>query len=142
MFSSSTNVLKSPLPSPLSGFCDYKGYITEQKRYQIQMQQKVCMQNNVIKYICLISVIIKTMKNNIDNITFVFDLPFDVLCFFLEGTMFMKELVQTLISEQALQKSQQMPSRCLLLRIKRLNHYNNIDHAGFPFARRTDYRML
>ena len=41
------------------------------------------------------------MENNIDNITLVFDLPFDRLRFFLEGTMFMKELTQTLISEYA-----------------------------------------
>ena len=52
-----------------------------------------------MKYICLISVIIKIMENNIDNITLVFDLPFDGLCFFLEGTILMKELTQTLISE-------------------------------------------
>ena len=52
-----------------------------------------------MKYICRISVIIQIMKNNIDNITLVFDLPFDGLSFFLEGTMFMKELTQTLIPE-------------------------------------------
>ena len=52
-----------------------------------------------MKYICRISVIIQIMKNNIDNITLVFDLPFDGLCLFLEGTMFMKELTQTFISE-------------------------------------------
>ena len=55
------------------------------------------MSNNVMKYICRISVIIKTMENNTDNITLVFDLNFDGLCFFLEGTMFMKESTQTLI---------------------------------------------
>ena len=52
-----------------------------------------------MKYICRISVIIQIMKNNINNITLVFDLPFDGLCFFLEGTMFMKELTQTFISK-------------------------------------------
>ena len=52
-----------------------------------------------MKYFRRISVIIQRMKNNIENITLVFDLPFDGLCFFLEGTMFMKELTQTLISE-------------------------------------------
>ena len=52
-----------------------------------------------MKYICRISVIIQIMKNNMDNITLVFDLPFDGLCFFLKGTMFTKEMTQTLILE-------------------------------------------
>ena len=52
-----------------------------------------------MKYFCPISVIIQIMENNIDDITLVFNLPFDGLCFFLEGTIFMKELTQTLISE-------------------------------------------
>ena len=43
-----------------------------------------------MKYFYRISVIIQIMNNNIDNITLVFDLPFDGLCFFLEGTIFMK----------------------------------------------------
>ena len=34
-----------------------------------------------------------------DDITLVFDLPFDGLCFFLEGMIFMKELTQKLVSE-------------------------------------------
>ena len=51
-----------------------------------------------MKYICRISVIIQIMENYIDNITLVFDLPFDGLRFFLEGMMFMKELTQILIS--------------------------------------------
>ena len=45
-----------------------------------------------MKYFCRIYVVIQTMENNINDITLVFDLPFDGLCFFLEGTMFMKEL--------------------------------------------------
>ena len=52
-----------------------------------------------MKYLCRISVIIQIIENNIDNITLVFDLPFDGLCFFLEGKMFMEELTQTLILE-------------------------------------------
>ena len=52
-----------------------------------------------MKYICRISVIIQITKNNIDNITLVFDLRFDGLSLFLEGTMFMKQFTQTLISE-------------------------------------------
>ena len=52
-----------------------------------------------MKDICSISVIIQTMENNIDNITLLFDLPFDGLCFFYEGTMFMEELTQMLVSE-------------------------------------------
>ena len=52
-----------------------------------------------MKYFCRISVIIQIMENNIGNITLVFDLPFDGLCFFHEGTMIMKELNQKLISE-------------------------------------------
>ena len=52
-----------------------------------------------MKYFCRIYVVIQTMENNIDDITLVFDLPFDGLCFFLEGTMFMKELTLTLVSE-------------------------------------------
>ena len=52
-----------------------------------------------MKYSCRISVVIQKMKNNVDDITLVFDLPFDGLCFFLEGTMFMKELTQVFVSE-------------------------------------------
>ena len=52
-----------------------------------------------MKSFCLIFVIIQILENNIDDITLVFDLPFDGLCFFLEGTMFMKELTLTLVSE-------------------------------------------
>ena len=33
MSSSSTNVLQSPLPSPLSGFFDYEGYVIQKKQY-------------------------------------------------------------------------------------------------------------
>ena len=44
-----------------------------------------------MKYIFRISVIIQIMENNIDNIKLVSDLPFDGMCFFLEGTMFMKK---------------------------------------------------
>ena len=51
-----------------------------------------------MKYFCRISVVIQKMENDIDDITVVFDLPFDGLCFFLEGTMFMK-LTLTLVSE-------------------------------------------
>ena len=56
------------------------------------------MQNNVIKYFCCISVVIQKMENNIDDITLVFDLLFDGLCFFLEGTMFINELTPTSVS--------------------------------------------
>ena len=52
-----------------------------------------------MKYFCRISVVIQKMENNIDDITLVFDLPFDRLCFLLEGTMFMKELTLTSVSE-------------------------------------------
>ena len=52
-----------------------------------------------MKYIYRIFVIMQIMEDNIDNITLVFDLPFEGLYFFLEGTMFMKELNQTLISK-------------------------------------------
>ena len=52
-----------------------------------------------MKYFCSIYVIIQIMENNIDNITHVFELPFDGLCFFLEGTIFMKELTQTSVLE-------------------------------------------
>ena len=52
-----------------------------------------------MKYFCRISVIIQGMENNLDDITLVFELFFDGLCFFLEGTMFMKELTQTSVSE-------------------------------------------
>ena len=31
MSSLSTNVLQSPLLSPLSGFCDYEGYVIQKK---------------------------------------------------------------------------------------------------------------
>ena len=54
-----------------------------------------------MKYFCRISVIIEIMENNMDDITLVFDLPFDGLHIFLEGTMSMKELTQTLVSELA-----------------------------------------
>ena len=52
-----------------------------------------------MKYFCRIFVVIQTMENNVDDITLVFDLPFDGLCFFIEGTMFMKELTLTLVLE-------------------------------------------
>ena len=52
-----------------------------------------------MKYFCCIYVIIQILENNIDDITLVFNLPFDVLCFFLEGTLFMNELTQELVSE-------------------------------------------
>ena len=52
-----------------------------------------------MKYFCRISVIIQLMANNMDDITLVFDLPFDGLCLFLEGTMFMTELTQISVSE-------------------------------------------
>ena len=52
-----------------------------------------------MKYFCRISVIIQIMKNNMDDITLVFDLPFYGLCFFLGGTIFIKELNQTSVSE-------------------------------------------
>ena len=43
-----------------------------------------------MKYFCRISVIIQIMEINMDDITLVFDLPFDILCLFLEGTVLMK----------------------------------------------------
>ena len=43
-----------------------------------------------MKYFCPISVVIQEIENNIDDITLVFDLPFDGMCLFFEGTMFMK----------------------------------------------------
>ena len=43
-----------------------------------------------MKYFCPISVVIQEIENNIDDITLVFDLLFDGLCLFFEGTMFMK----------------------------------------------------
>ena len=43
-----------------------------------------------MKYFYRISVVIQKMENNIDDTTLVFYLPFDGLCFFLEGTMFVK----------------------------------------------------
>ena len=52
-----------------------------------------------MKYFCPISVFIQKMENNFDDLTLVFDLPFDGLCFFLEGTMFMKDLTLTSVSE-------------------------------------------
>ena len=52
-----------------------------------------------MKYFCRISVIIQIMENNMDDLTLVFDLLFDILCFFLKGKMFMKELTQTLVLE-------------------------------------------
>ena len=52
-----------------------------------------------MKYFCRIFVVIQTMENNIDDTTLVFDLPFDGLCFSLEGTMFMKELTLTSVLE-------------------------------------------
>ena len=54
-----------------------------------------------MKYFCRISVIIQIMEINMDDITLVFDLPFDGLRIFLEGTMSMKELTQTSVSELA-----------------------------------------
>ena len=39
------------------------------------------------------------MENNVDDITLVFDLPFDGLCLFLEGMMFMKDLTLTSVLE-------------------------------------------
>ena len=77
-----------------------------------------------------------------DDITLVFDLPFDGLCFFFEGMMFMKELTQTLVKEYARYKSWQIPSRCSLFRFKWLNRYDNIDQYGFQSARWTDNRTL
>ena len=52
-----------------------------------------------MKYFCRISVVIQKMENIIDDITLIFDSPFDGLCFFLEGKMFMKELTQTSVLE-------------------------------------------
>ena len=52
-----------------------------------------------MKYFCRIYVIIQIMENNMDDITLLFDLTFDGLCFFLEGAMFMKEFTQTSVSE-------------------------------------------
>ena len=52
-----------------------------------------------MKYFYRISVVIQKMENNIEDINLIFDLPFDGLCCFLEGTMFMKELTLTLVSE-------------------------------------------
>ena len=52
-----------------------------------------------MKYFCRISVVIQTMEKNIDDITLLFDLSFDGLCLFLEGTMFMKYLIITSVSE-------------------------------------------
>ena len=43
-------------------------------------------------YFCCIYVFIQKVENNIDDITLLFDLPYDGLCFFLKGRMFMKEL--------------------------------------------------
>ena len=43
-----------------------------------------------MKYSYRISVIIQIIENTMDDITLVFDLPFDGLCFFLEGMMSMK----------------------------------------------------
>ena len=77
-----------------------------------------------------------------DNITLIFDLPFDGLCLFLEGTMFMKELTQMLVSESARYKSRRIPSRCSLFSLKRLNCYDRTDQSGFPVAWRTDYCTL
>ena len=48
-----------------------------------------------MKYFCLISVVIQKIEDNIDDINLVFDLPFDGLCFFIEGMIFMKELTLT-----------------------------------------------
>ena len=45
-----------------------------------------------MKSFCCIYVFIQKMENNIDDITLLFDLPYDGLCFFPEGRMFMKEL--------------------------------------------------
>ena len=59
----------------------------------------MCRLDHDMKYFCSIYVIIQIMENNIDNITHVFELPFDGLCFFLEGTIFMKELTQTSVLE-------------------------------------------
>ena len=52
-----------------------------------------------MKYFCRISIIIQIMGNNMDDITLVFDLPFDGLCFFFEGMMFMKESTLMSVSE-------------------------------------------
>ena len=52
-----------------------------------------------MKYFCRISVIIQITENNIDDITLVFDLPLNGLCFFLEGLMCIKELTQTSVLE-------------------------------------------
>ena len=52
-----------------------------------------------MKCFFVIFVIKANMENNIYDITLVFDLPFDGLCFFLEGRMFMKDLTLTLVSE-------------------------------------------
>ena len=59
----------------------------------------VYVEYSVMKYFCCISVIIQKLENNVDDITLVFDLTFDGLCLFLEGNMFMKELILTWIPE-------------------------------------------
>ena len=45
-----------------------------------------------MKYFCPISVVRQEIENNIGDITLVFDLPYDGLCLFFEGTMFMKKI--------------------------------------------------
>ena len=52
-----------------------------------------------MKYSCHISFTIQKIEYNIDDITLVFDLSFDGLCFFLEGMMIMKELTLRAVSE-------------------------------------------
>ena len=43
MSSSSTNVLQSPLLSPLSGFCDYEGYVIQKNGIRYKCSRKsVC----------------------------------------------------------------------------------------------------
>ena len=52
-----------------------------------------------MKYFCRMSVIIQIMGNNMDDITLVFDLLFDGMCFLLERTMYMKELTHMSVLE-------------------------------------------
>ena len=54
---------------------------------------------SAMKYFCCICVVIQKLENIIDDITLIFDLPFDGMCLFLEGKMFMKELTPTWVLE-------------------------------------------
>ena len=51
-----------------------------------------------MKYFCPISVVIQEIENNIDDITLVFDLPFNGMClFFLRNNVYEKLTVTSVL---------------------------------------------